>query len=101
MAGRFNHSSGKFSYAIIHRVAGLILGLDLGQAHINRDGRAVGEIHRNDWQSGFRDKCAHLPRDITYPWNQPVNVWAQFCAVANREHRGIMHPPPVPGVPIR
>ena len=88
------------SYAIIHRVVGLILGLDLGQAHINRDGRAVGEIHKNDWKSGFRDKWAHLPRDTTYPRNQPVNVWAQFCDEANLEHRGIMHPPFVQGVLI-
>ena len=98
LTGRLNHSSGKLSYTIIHRVVGRILGLDLGQEHINPDGQAVGETHKNYWKPGYRDKWAYAPQDITYAWNQPVDVWAQFCDEANLEHRGIMHSPRVQGV---
>ena len=49
------------------------------------------------WVPGHRDKWAYVPGDITHPWNHPVEVWAQFCAEANLEHRGVMHPPRVQG----
>ncbi len=98
LVGRYNHYSGKLSYTIIHRIVGRILGLDLGQGHINPDSNAVGETHKNYWKPGYRDKWAYEPQDITHPWNRPVDVWAQFCVEANLEHKGIMRTPRVQGV---
>ena len=98
LQGYYNPYSGKLSYTIIYRGVGRIYGLDLGSEHINPDGRAVGETHKNFWKPGYKDKWAYEPTDITHSWNNPVEVWKQFCVEATLEHRGIMHPPKVQGV---
>ena len=95
LKGWYNPFSGKLSYAIIHRIVGRIYGLDLGTEHINPDGNLVGEKHKNYWLPGSRDKWAFVPEDITEPWDRPAEVWVQFCAEANLEHSGKMHPPDV------
>lgn len=43
LRGWFNSSSGKLSYAIIHRSVGRIYGLDLGADHQNPDKQWVGD----------------------------------------------------------
>ena len=95
LQGWYNPYSGKLSYAIIYRGVGRIYGLDLGAGHINPDGRAVGETHKNYWTPEYRDTWAYVPEDITSPWDRPVEVWEQFCVEVNLEHRGVMHPPHV------
>ena len=98
LKGWYNSSSGKLSYAIIHRRVGRIYGLDLGADHRNPDGELVGEKHKNYWVPGSRDKWAFVPRDITEPWNRPVAVWAQFCMEAHLSHLGNMQDPIIQGV---
>ena len=97
LQGWYNPFSGKLSYTIIFRGVGRIYGLDLGAEHINPDGSAVGETHKNHWTPGHRDKWAYAPKDITYPWSRPLEVWKQFCAEMNLAHRGVMYPPHVQG----
>ena len=95
--GWFNPSSGKLSYAIIHRSVGRIYGLDLGADHRNPDGARVGEKHKNCWKSGSRDKWAYVPADITEPWDRPIDVWNQFCLEARLTHLGTLHNPVTQG----
>ena len=91
--GWYNASSGKLSYAIIHRSVGRIHGLDLGAAHRNPNGEPMGEKHKNYWVPGSRDKWAYVPMDITETWNRPVAVWHQFCREVNVRHLGIIQDP--------
>lgn len=91
--GWYNPRSGKLSFSIIHRGVGRIYGLDLGADHVNPNGEAVGEKHKNYWRPGSRDKWAFVPEDITEPFNRPTAVWAQFCAEANIRHLGTIHDP--------
>ena len=98
--GWCNFYSGKLSYSIIHRSVGRIYGLDLGADHQNPDGRFVGEKHKNYWVSGFRDKWAYVPDDITGSWQDTSKVWRQFCSEARINHRGEMSDPPMQGVLI-
>ena len=93
--GWYNPSSGKLSYAIIHRSVGRIYGLDLGAEHYNPDGEPVGEKHKNYWVLGYRDKWAYVPEEITDTWDRPVAVWDQFCAEAKLQHSGAMRAPAV------
>ena len=93
LKGWYNSSSGKLSFAVIHRSVGRIYGLDLGADHQNPDGKWAGENHKNYWVRGYRDKWAYAPPDITEPWNRPVEAWRQFCAEANLTHSGVMTPP--------
>ena len=95
LKGWYNPYSGKLSYAIIHRSVGRIYGLDLGADHRNPDGQSVGEKHKNYWVSGFRDKWAYVPPDITETWDRPADVWSQFCHEARLTHFGTMIPPTV------
>ena len=95
--GWYNPRSDKLSYLIVNRQVGRIYGLDLGADHINPDGNSVGEKHKNYWRSGFRDKWAYVPQDITEPWNRPAAVWAEFCAEANIRHTGTLHDPVIQG----
>ena len=92
--GWYNPLSGKLSYSIIHRSMGRIYGLDLGADHRNPSGERVGEKHKHRWKDGSRDKWA---RDITEPWNRPVEVWEQFCDEARLRHSGTMSQPQVQG----
>ena len=96
--GWYNPSSGKLSYAIIHRSVGRIYGLDLGADHRNPNGERVGEKHKNYWVPGSRDKWAYVPKDITGTWDRPVEVWNQFCSEAHLRHLGIIQGPSTQGV---
>ena len=99
--GWYNPNSGKLSYALIHRIAGRIHGLDLGADHCNPDGEFVGEKHKNYWVPGSRDKWAYVPDDITEDWDRPVAVWTQFCAEINLRHDGTLRDPgSVQGAPL-
>ena len=91
--GWYNPSSGKLSYAIIHRSVGRIYGLDLGAEHRNPNGELVGEKHKNYWIPGSRDKWAYVPNDITETWNRPVAVWKQFCDEVHLQHTGTIQYP--------
>lgn len=91
--GWYNAGASKLSYALIHRVAGRIYGLDLGADHINPDGQSVGEKHKNYWVPGYRDRWAYVPNDITEPWQRPVAVWSQFCAELHLRHEGTLSDP--------
>ena len=93
VVGRYNYRSGTLSYALIHRRAGRIYALDLGADHHNTDCNRLGEKHKHRWTEGFRDKQAYVPEDVTEPWDQPVEVWNQFCREARIRHRGRMNPP--------
>ena len=95
VSGWYNTSSGKLSYAIIHRGSGRIYGLDLGADHRNPDGIHVGEKHKHRWTDDHRDKDAYIPPDITEPWDRPVEVWKQFCTEANLRHSGAIMAPAV------
>ena len=91
--GWYNAASNKLSYALIHRVAGRIQGLDLGADHTNPDGKPMVEKHKNYWVPGSRDKWAYVPDDITEPWHRPVAVWGQFCAEIHLRHEGNLSDP--------
>jgi hypothetical protein len=93
IVGRWNPYAGTLSYVLIHRGAGRIYGLDLGADHHNPTCERVGEKHKHAWTEEFRDKQAYVPSDITASWDQPVEVWRQFCRQANITHQGQMHPP--------
>ena len=93
VAGIYNDSACKLSYAIIHRGTGRIYALDLGSDHRNPDGTRMGEMHKHCWRENFREKYAYIPKDITAPWHEPVKVWTQFCVEAKLKHSGTMHPP--------
>jgi len=93
VVGRYNPRAGTLSYALIHRGAGRIYGLDLGADHHNPTCERVGEKHKHRWTEAFRDKEAYVPQDITAPCDQPIAVWEQFCREANIDHQGHMHAP--------
>ena len=91
--GSYNLLAEKLTYAIIHRRAGRIYALDLGQDHRNPDGKLVGEKHKHRWREEIRDKEAYVPSDITAPVTEPVSVWQQFCLEAQIVHNGDMKKP--------
>lgn len=93
VVGRYNPYAGKLSYVLLHRGAGRIYGLDLGADHHNPSCQRVGEKHKHRWTEAFRDKEAYVPSDITAGWDEPVEVWSQFCREARITHQGRMHPP--------
>ena len=93
IVGRYSGLAGTLSYVLIYRGVGRIYALDLGAVHRNPDGTLVGTKHKHRWKEGFRDKHAYMPEDITEPWDNPVEVWNQFCRQANIQHRGRMHSP--------
>ncbi len=75
--------------------AGRIYALDLGADHHNPDCNRIGEKHKHRWTETFRDKQAYVPKDITEPWDRPIEVWNQFCTEARIHHTGRMEPPAV------
>lgn len=93
VVGRYNPYAGTLTYALIHRGAGRIYGLDLGADHHNPSCQRVGEKHKHRWAEGLRDKEAYVPADITKAWNEPVEVWQQFCAEAKIVHTGALFVP--------
>ncbi|MFP5273148.1 DUF6978 family protein [Coleofasciculus sp.] len=92
--GSYNAFAQKLSYVIIHRAAGRIYGLDLGQDHKNPNGEQVGDKHKHRWDEHYRDKQAYVPPDITALITEPVTVWQQFCLESKITHNGIMQEPP-------
>jgi len=95
VVGRWNPFAGTLSYALVHRGAGRIYGLDLGADHHNPTWERIGEKHKHAWTEEFRDKKAYRPDDITARWDQIVEVWQQFCRQANLVHTGKMQLPSV------
>lgn len=93
VVGRFNPYAGTLSYVLIHRGAGRIYGLDLGADHHNPTCQRVGEKHKHRWTEAFRDKEAYVPTDIIAPWDDPVQVWREFCAEARITHAGVLPRP--------
>lgn len=75
VVGRYNPSAETLSYVLVLPGVGRIYALDLGPDHRNPDGRLVGSKHKHRWKEGFRDKQAYVPKDITKPWDKPVEVW--------------------------
>ena len=92
----YHPNAEKLSYVLIHRPAGRIYGLDLGDTHRNPDHRLVGPIHKHTWSEEHRDRRAYAPPDITESWRDPVAVWRQFCKEAHLRHTGTMQNPFVP-----
>lgn len=92
--GSFNPMIPALSYVLILKSTGRIYGLDMGKDHHNPQCSQVGEKHKHCWSEQFRDKEAYEPADITAGVDDPVAVWAQFCAEARIEHRGAMRSPP-------
>ncbi len=92
--GRWNRPAGKLSYVLLLQGVGRIYGLDMGVGHRNPDGERVGSPHKYRWTAQHGDRQAYEPSDITAPWNEPVNVWRQFCAEARIVHLGRLSEPP-------
>lgn len=91
--GFWNPESGKLGYTLVHGKRERIVGLDLGVGHNNPKGDSVGDTHKHLWSDEDADKDAYEPSDITAGWNEPLEVWAQFCAETAITHEGVMHPP--------
>lgn len=92
--GSFNPMIPALSYVLILQSTGRIYGLDMGKDHHNPQCFQVGEKHKHRWSEQFRDKEAYEPADISARVDDPAAVWAQFCAEARIEHRGVMRRPP-------
>jgi len=95
LVGRYNLAAGQLSFALVHRGAGRIYGLDRGAEHRNPDGTRIGEKHKHRGRLACRNKEAYPPVDITEAWDSPVEVWKQFCNEARISHVGRMTPPSV------
>ncbi len=90
----WNPRSGKLSYTLRHDTAGRILGLDLGNVtHRNPTSDRLRGTHKHRWTDQFRDKQAYIPDDITAEWDQPIEVWDQFCSEVGITHLGTMDSP--------
>ncbi len=82
------------TFAMIHRGAGRIYGLDLGKDHHNPDCEDVGRTPKHRWRESLGDKEAYVPDGASATASDVVAAWQQFCAEANIDHRGRMHQPP-------
>ncbi len=102
--GWWNPHSGKLTFTLVHRRARRIVGLDLGDLlHHNpscprKRGRRVAcdcphGTHKHRWTEEFKAEWAYKPGDITATWDQPLEVWEQFCAETKIIHWGILHNP--------
>lgn len=96
----------KLSYALIHRQARRIVGLDLGEdlIHHNPDcerkrGRSLAcacprGTHKHRWSDDTKAEFAYVPSDITTQWDDPVAVWQEFCLEIGVTHSGTLKEPP-------
>lgn len=94
--GRWNPFSQKLSYTLIHDGAGRIIGLDLGDVeHPNPPPQRLRLIgtHKHRWTVAHRDKWAYVPEDITAAWDEPMEVWRQFCDEVHILHEGLVFAP--------
>ncbi len=89
----WNPKAGKLGYTLLLQGEGRIYALNLGAPHRNPGGERVGEVHKHRWTDAFRDRWAYVPDDITAPWDQPVEVWRQFCSEAKISHTGALSVP--------
>ena len=89
----WNPETHKLLYTLLLQATGRIYALNMGRPHTNPAGEIVGDVHKHRWSEEFRDKQAYVPDDITAPWDEPVEVWRQFCAEANIKHEGTLAPP--------
>lgn len=87
--GWWQPSSGKLTYGLLHPEGGRILGLDLGYPpHGNPTGEVLPGVHKHRWTEAYRGDWAYEPSDITAGWDQPREVWRQFCAETGIVHAG-------------
>ena len=91
--GRWSPSSGKLSYLLLYGGIGRIYGLDMGDRHRNPSGEVLEGTHKHRWTAEFGDGQAYVPSDITAPWDDPVEVWEQFCAETGIIHLGRLDHP--------
>jgi hypothetical protein len=73
--------------------AGLDVG-ELGAAHHNPSYDTVGDTQKHRWNEVTKAKEAYIPPDITASVEDPLAVWAQFCAEARINHNGVLNSPP-------
>lgn len=73
--GSYNRLAGTLTYALILKSEGRIYALDLGKEHHNPTCSQVGEKHKHRWTEQYRDKDAHVPKDITASVTDPCSVW--------------------------
>ena len=92
--GWWQPRSGKLSYGLLHPEGGRIVGLDLGYPpHGNPTGEVLRGVHKHRWTEAYRGDWAYEPTDITAGWDQPRDVWRQFCAETGILHTGAFpHP---------
>ena len=93
--GWWQPSRGKLSYGLVHTGArGRIVGLDLGYPpHRNPTAEILGGTHKHRWTDAYGPHWAYEPVDITADWDQPLEVWRQFCAETGIVHAGALpHP---------
>ena len=91
--GRWNPKAEKLSFVLLYRGLGRIYGLDIGVGHRNPTRERIESPHKHAWTDEFKDKRAYVPPDITAPWDEPVQVWLQFCAEARILHAGTLYHP--------
>ena len=71
-----------------------------GWTYIVRDDKSLGRIEQYildnpaNW-SLDQENPLYVPEDITESWDQPIEVWNQFCTEARIRHTGRMYPPVV------
>lgn len=91
--GWWNPSTCKLSYVLIFEKTSRILGLDTGDCgHHNPTCQSIKGPHIHKWNEKYKDKIADSAPDIKN-WDQPREVWDQFCSLAVIEHKGKMIEP--------
>lgn len=89
--GSYNALAKTLTSAMIHRGAGRIYALDLGNDHYNPKCEDVGRTHKHRWNERLGHKEAYVPHGVTATAWDVVAAWQQCCAEANIDHRGRMH----------
>lgn len=88
--GWWNPHSRKLSYALIFKKSERMFGLDVGDyVHHNPTCQSITGEHIHRWHVETKDKIA-IPATNTGNWDQPLEVWEQFCSLTVITHRGKM-----------
>lgn len=94
--GSYNGLAQTLTYAIIHRTAGRIYGLDIGKDHHNPTCQNVGDRHLHIWDDVYKDKSAIAATMINASIDNPIAIWSEFCDLFQITHTGRMqNPPPI------
>ena len=56
------------------------------------DGRRISGSHAHRWSTERQELLAE-PRPHLPSWDQPGQLWLQFCGETKIHHQGVMHPP--------